>query len=748
MSYSPKPPYLSDKEFLKIVDHMQLKEQYIKLVLLDWQEREIDEVQGYVQNGSISVNGQSSVRRTLSLTVTLDDDTYNPLDIEAKFSANKKIKVFKGFKNTTKQYNKYDILWFPQGVYVITGLAITQDINMVSLSVTACDKMCLLNGDVSGALPAAITFDSYDTIDEYGNIVTVQVPYYNMIRELINHWGGEQLENVIINGVPLKIRAVIQWVDTTRPVYVKTSKTGVCGDITTEDKSSDGSYGKYVAGDDIGYTWEDFVYTGKDGICCNVGASITSVLDTIVSNLGGNYEYFYDIDGNFIFQEKRTYENTTFATAELTNLDESNYYIDMSKSTSTYDFDDSQLLTAYNNNPQLNSLKNDFVVWGKTSSKSEYNLHYRLVIDEKPVVDNDVYHDLLFITEAREVRDENDNLITDAVIAVYHPITYTSVLFFPNKGEVGKFYIDNGASELAGEKIIYVWSPTKMKYVLIESQYDTTAYEFFSTWTLNESDDWRTKIYLDGVVKYAAGLDAGPYWEEMHAFWPQTYNVRQRRYRKVQGKQYPDNAVFYIDIIGEGARISQLSVSNIGRRQMAMGQEKVNCIFERDVPEIIYVFTDDKLETEILQEVSEAAAACYDYVELKKDDFTFREGEEGPLRNSLAYGGSSYGAYEVIKDILYQYTGYNETITLTGIPIYYLEPNTRIYVSNPKAGIQGEYVINSISLPLDSGQTMSISATRVVERERTSGSPQDFYTWGEALSYIWQDGLSRTWGGA
>ena len=57
-----------------------------------------------------------------------------------------------------------------------------------------------------------------------------------------------------------------------------------------------------------------------------------------------------------------------------------------------------------------------------------------------------------------------------------------------------------------------------------------------------------------------------------------------------------------------------------------------------------------------------------------------------------------------------------ETITLQAIPIYYLEPNTRITVNDNESNIYGDYMISTMSIPLDISGTMSISATRALER--------------------------------
>jgi len=41
-----------------------------------------------------------------------------------------------------------------------------------------------------------------------------------------------------------------------------------------------------------------------------------------------------------------------------------------------------------------------------------------------------------------------------------------------------------------------------------------------------------------------------------------------------------------------------------------------------------------------------------------------------------------------------------------------LEPNTRIYVSDIEAGIEGDYIVSKISLPLAYNGSMSITATK------------------------------------
>ena len=53
-----------------------------------------------------------------------------------------------------------------------------------------------------------------------------------------------------------------------------------------------------------------------------------------------------------------------------------------------------------------------------------------------------------------------------------------------------------------------------------------------------------------------------------------------------------------------------------------------------------------------------------------------------------------------------------ETITLSIIPIYTLEPNHRIGIRDNDSDINGEYIIESMNIPLSYKKTMSITASK------------------------------------
>ena len=56
-----------------------------------------------------------------------------------------------------------------------------------------------------------------------------------------------------------------------------------------------------------------------------------------------------------------------------------------------------------------------------------------------------------------------------------------------------------------------------------------------------------------------------------------------------------------------------------------------------------------------------------------------------------------------------------ESISINSIPIYHLQPNTRVMVYDEDSKINGEYLVNKITIPLTFNGTMSISAVKSAE---------------------------------
>jgi len=140
------------------------------------------------------------------------------MDAENVLSINKKINIQIGYYNNTQSYPEYNILWFPLGTYIIISCAISESDSGLVASLQLQDKMCLLNGFAGGTIPAAADLHFLDTLDEDGNPITIYPTIYQIIQELVHHWGGEQLGKIIISDLDNRVKKVMKW-NLNKPLY-------------------------------------------------------------------------------------------------------------------------------------------------------------------------------------------------------------------------------------------------------------------------------------------------------------------------------------------------------------------------------------------------------------------------------------------------------------------------------------------------------------------------------------------------
>ena len=253
-------------------------------------------------------------------------------------------------------------------------------------------------------------------------------PYYNIIINDLDDYGLEQLTykgdtilyalydvhkdeftNLIFEGKNASLERTIEKIKREEghfdfystehkgtSIYLK--REGKEFFAASEINNNDNSYTEYTLfkieyGTDVGYRLTDLTYPGD--LISSVGDSLTSVLDKI-KNMLGDFEYFYDINGKFIFQRKKTYVNTSWS--QITN-NKDETYVDYSNNQSkfSFNFEGNRLISAIQNSPVLNNLRNDFIVWGKRKgiSGADIPIHARFAIDKKPVyykaLNNKVY---------------------------------------------------------------------------------------------------------------------------------------------------------------------------------------------------------------------------------------------------------------------------------------------------------------------------------------------------------------------
>lgn len=642
----------------------------------------IREIQGRVSSGSITIDGSSSVRRAGNITFLAEEEENDLTDVDNLLSMNKKIKVLVGIENTVDtDHDK--IIWFNQGTFIIVQPSLSHSTSGVTINLQIKDKMCLLNGDCGGGLPASVIFDTYDQIigvqdgltafpatpnnytvycingsyymwtaesgwddssaDMVGTTVSIKQKIYDIIQTLVCNYGGEDLSKIIINDIDLEIKNKVRYTGSDTLYY--NSLTGVYTLDSEEAADNEGEWIAYNYNDDCGYIYTDFVYPGSSGLTSSIGDNVCGVLDKIKSALG-NYEYFYDVNGNFVFQEIKNYLNTTYepvvsADREYTLtkdgliLSAENYYMDLSNtSSSIYTFEEgSKLLTAYSNSPSYMNIKNDYHIWGK--NEDGYCIHYHIAIKSKPSS---------FSTWSVVAETDGDG-------------NYSGKLHIAGANETG-----------------YDYTPT----------------------------DWRAELYLQGAQKKALQQRPDIYEQELLDLFDAIYDMRAQAY-KADIVNCPNELTYWIDFI-EPAELYDISVDAVGPKIYSYQQDKIKRLYDAEVPNVILI------------DANASAIAQSSLITKCENNGQAYARVSSNVYDTVSLGTAGYSAQEVARSLLYQYTDYTSAISITSIPIYYLDANNRITVYDRASGIYGDYVVKSINLPLDAKSTMSISATKALER--------------------------------
>lgn len=605
--------YIYNPSELENIDNLRIRTIHIEVTLLDNNDLPIQKITGITTGGNITLNGSSSVRRSGSVSFVVNP---NPiygrdqlLEYQNLFFLNKRIRLEIGV-----EYDS-DIKWFKLGTFIITQPSISKNVNNgISISLTLNDKMSLLNGTAGGLIPTSVVHSPMYTVDNNGELKSDYPLIYDMVKTFVHEAGGIPLNQIIIGDVERQIRNQVWWASHDTPIYYTTN-----GGFSTI-KTSETSEKEYKYGQNIGYKKVDLTYPINKEFVSNAGEAITSLLDK-VKNVLGNYEYFFDVDGNFRFQMIKNYLNQGSEIDDLSDALADKYFSNISDAKSVYTFENNDRHTTISNNPVYKDIKNDITVYGKNSKTGE--------------------------------------------VVRYH-------LLIMNKSETGNtYYVDSYIDDYGVIRARNVYLPEDQNKKGSEVK----------TW------DWRQELYFQ--YKLNGNKDFLAYEIDMEV--PKMLNILNSGNGALYYKGLEHQLSYYIDILDPSSeqfsgdlknQLEAISINNIGLKSTTITDDTVNCVFTTKTPDV-----------DITDEVISPS-----------------------LQKYVQVGVTANPAFEVARSALHTYLGYNSSISIQTIPIYHLEPNSRITVKDDDTGIDGDYIINSLTIPLSVNGMMSISATRALEK--------------------------------
>ena len=795
---------LLDLDFLQKLDESRNRVIYARIIALTFDEDPVETIEGKITGGTISIDGSSAVRRSCSgLSLVAKD--INVTDYY--WGLNTKFKLEIGLET---ELTEGEIVWFPQGVYLITAFSTSYSTSGFTINISGQDKMCLLNGTIGGTISAPTDFANIEEVNttyvavefsdrteyaamtyylkdkndnytiasqEYNEDNTyyeqnieydlTPIPIKTIIREAVNTYANEPYYNIIINDVDetglelLEYRAdspiylffenkdtftnftlngdmkcYIDGAESTLSaipkdyLYSLIDLTGFdTGEIKTISFLENGQ--KYIVakceyGDTAGYRLTELTYPGE--LTAQVGDNITSaVLDKIV-NMLGDYQYYYNLQGQFVFERKGTYLNTSWDS--LIDTEDDTYAENAAYAEKViYNFERNKLISSISNNPQLSNIRNDFSVFGERDIGNDKTvaIHARIAIDKKP--DWYVTYDGIIycnkdaeepfpdvITSKKIVYEDWRELIYQMALDFYKHNQEDDFLYTVQQnntlmsrdltihrscinGKTGyeQYYIDMQAfwRQLYNPNPEPTYEYKGGKYMVqevpLEDSNVTGAYEKAITW-VSPQRDWSTmtcdvflplssKEHEDQPAEYFTENSNLYYWNRNIIYNPSLLN-------------------FWIDFLSVDGNLGKYSIKTIGDRPKAINDTDVNSIYYRTTPNILYFDSLDDYNN-----CSDTFKTGYTYVILPSK-----------VKNMFTISAQGKSAKDVIDTYLYQHTYGQDTVSLSTIPIYYLEPNNRIKVYDQESQVNGEYLISRISIPLSYSGMMSIEATKAPQR--------------------------------
>ena len=189
---------LLNRDFLIQLSTQQNQKKYARLCIFDKKKRPLEYLIGYITGGNINIDGDSVLRRTCTLNIVADNTS--PLT-QVYWALSHEFELEIGLENNINPLYE-DIVWFPMGHYLISSFSTSQGQNNISVSISGQDLGAKLNGACGGSLSSQVDFGIIENEQTDGTIILQQVEIETIIKQALQQYALEPLENIIINDLP------------------------------------------------------------------------------------------------------------------------------------------------------------------------------------------------------------------------------------------------------------------------------------------------------------------------------------------------------------------------------------------------------------------------------------------------------------------------------------------------------------------------------------------------------------------
>ena len=234
------------------------KVMYCKVEVLRQDFKVLEVFNGKILSGNYSINADSDIRRTCNLTISLQNNNF---DFDEDILYNHYLRIYIGYTHLPTK----EILYYNIGVYMFDKESYSYDVSTNELSFSLSDLTALMDAEHRGALYGAETSVIAAVNPETGQ----RYPHEDII-----------LKNIVMNLL--------------KDYGIKTYRVDDIGIRNRQDTDE--------------YKWNELPYDLE----FNIGSGFIDIMKQI-RDLYSNYEFFFDVDGSFIFQEKPSIKDDMIA---------------------------------------------------------------------------------------------------------------------------------------------------------------------------------------------------------------------------------------------------------------------------------------------------------------------------------------------------------------------------------------------------------------------------------------------------
>ena len=303
---------ITQEDLLIVLQHSSNPMLKLNIEVLDSNQKVIDTLNCGITSGSMSINGQSDIRRTANFVVQPTLKEKIKLTENSLLWLNKDIRMSVGLYNPRSKQYKY----YPLGCYVYTDTSGTYDATTDNLTINCADFMKKLDGTKNGQLGALIiSYPAYKENEETGEVIE-----YNIIR------------NAVIETLEKLARITNHRIDDIGEFYAMPEYNDDWQKYREENAD----------------TWNTIPFDQE----FSAGCSVLSILITF-RDLYPNYEMFFDMEDN------------TFVCQMVPSCYEDDIYVDNSFL--------QRVLISENTTVDMTTVRNICEVWGQVIETDFYN---------------------------------------------------------------------------------------------------------------------------------------------------------------------------------------------------------------------------------------------------------------------------------------------------------------------------------------------------------------------------------------